>query len=232
MDVRKQEWIEKIKAFVLKKDNLLICVLTGILLLVIAWPVKSKEETNNNKNMSGLWNPTGKSVESDSKYIVLQENSNLKEPQLTEYYQEEGESSFSREREITYSLEQRLEEILSDIDGVGKVKVMVTLASSGEKIIEKDAPVNRSNIIENDSAGGNRTTNEMNTTETTIYITNAAGDKIPYVVKEISPEIAGVSVVARGGGNPLVEKNITEVIQALFGLETHKIKVVKMKQQE
>lgn len=52
------------------------------------------------------------------------------------------------------------------------------------------------------------------------------------MVKEVSPVIEGVSVVAQGGGNPLIQKNITEVIQALFGIEVHKIKVVKMKQQE
>mgnify|MGYP006875711212 CR=1 FL=1 len=38
-----------------------------------------------------------------------------------------------------------------------------------------------------------------------------------------------VTVVAQGGGNAVVQKNITDVIQALFGVEAHKIKVVKMK---
>jgi stage III sporulation protein AG len=44
--------------------------------------------------------------------------------------------------------------------------------------------------------------------------------------------VEGVSVVAQGGGDSQIQKNITEVIQALFGIEAHKIKVVKMKQEE
>ena len=50
-----------------------------------------------------------------------------------------------------------------------------------------------------------------------------------YVSKIREPSIEGVTVVAQGGGNAVIQKNITEVIQALFGIEAHKIKVVKMK---
>ena len=142
------------------------------------------------------------------------------------------ESGVLQEEYIVLNLEQRLEEILGAMQGVGRVKVMVTLASSGEKIVEKDIPLERNNIVENDSTGGNRSTNEMYSQEETVYSTNSEGDKIPYVVKENSAVVEGVSVVAEGGDSALVQKNISEVIQALFGIEAHKIKVVKMKQEE
>ena len=118
------------------------------------------------------------------------------------------------------------------MQGVGKVEVMITLASQGEKIVEKDIPLERSNVLENDAEGGSRSTNEMYSNEETVYTVNAQGDKIPYVTKETGVEVAGVSVVAQGGDQVLVQKNISEVIQALFGIEEHKIKVVKMKYQE
>ncbi len=41
-------------------------------------------------------------------------------------------------------------------------------------------------------------------------------------------EIEGVVVCAKGAANGKVAKNISEVIQALFGLEAHKIKIAKM----
>lgn len=41
-------------------------------------------------------------------------------------------------------------------------------------------------------------------------------------------EIEGVAVSAKGAGNGKVAKNISEVIQALFGLDAHKIKIAKM----
>ena len=41
-------------------------------------------------------------------------------------------------------------------------------------------------------------------------------------------EIEGVVVCAKGAANGKVAQNISEVIQALFGLEAHKIKIAKM----
>lgn len=39
--------------------------------------------------------------------------------------------------------------------------------------------------------------------------------------------VEGVAVVASGGGNSVVVQNITEVVEALFDVETHKIKVIR-----
>ena len=39
----------------------------------------------------------------------------------------------------------------------------------------------------------------------------------------------GITVVAQGGGNAVIQKNISDVLEALFHIEAHKIKVVKMK---
>lgn len=50
----------------------------------------------------------------------------------------------------------------------------------------------------------------------------------PYVVQTLEPEVSGVVVVAKGGGQGKVDKTITEIVQALFGVEAHKVKVVAM----
>ena len=65
--------------------------------------------------------------------------------------------------------------------------------------------------------------------ESTVYVTDSAGNNIPYVSKTMQPAVEGVTVVAQGGGDAVIQKNITEVIEALFDIEAHKIKVVKMK---
>ena len=54
-------------------------------------------------------------------------------------------------------------------------------------------------------------------------------DKTPYIIKKIEPQVNGVLVVAEGGDNPEVKKEIIETIQVLFGVELHKIKVMKLK---
>ena len=217
--------MEKIKQYLFKKDNFIIILLTGVLLLVIAWPIDNSVETG--KNESDLW---------DRGEGIITHNTNLKEDEGD--YNTEADDRYMVDNEIlqeeyvVQKLENRLEEILSSIEGVGKVNVMVKLACGEEKIVEKDIPLERSNIAESDSTGGNRSTNEMNSREETVYSTNARGDKIPYVIKVNSAKVEGVSVVAEGGDEAMVQKNISEVIQALFGIEAHKIKVVKMKQIE
>lgn len=39
--------------------------------------------------------------------------------------------------------------------------------------------------------------------------------------------VEGVAIVAEGGDNAVVVRNITEVVQALFNVDSHKIKVIK-----
>lgn len=39
--------------------------------------------------------------------------------------------------------------------------------------------------------------------------------------------VEGVAIVAEGGDNAVIVRNITEVVQALFHVDSHKIKVIK-----
>lgn len=125
-------------------------------------------------------------------------------------------------------LEKRVEQALSKVAGVGKVQVMLTRKSSGEKIVEKDAPVTDNITSEEDSEGGKRNTSEHTIGEETVYTQDGSGAQMPYVIEELEPQIAGVVVVAEGGDNSAVVTNITEAIMALFGVDVHKIKVMKM----
>ncbi|MBS7029608.1 MAG: stage III sporulation protein AG [Clostridium sp.] len=186
----------------LTKENMAIMALLGILLMVIAIPVK-KTETQKDQTAA----PENKSIASG-----------------TQETEEEGNpGGYAGE------LEERLESLLASMEGVGNVKVMVTLDSSREQVVEKDIPSTMDTTKETDSTGGSRDVINSRQEETTVYVTDSAGNKTPYVSKIREPSIEGVTVVAQGGGNAVIQKNITEVIQALFGIEAHKIKVVKMK---
>ena len=41
--------------------------------------------------------------------------------------------------------------------------------------------------------------------------------------------MTGVLVCAQGGGDPVVVQNIQEAVMALFQVDAHKIKIMKMK---
>lgn len=187
----------------LKKENMIVFVLLGILLLVIAIPLDSINKKSDTKE-----------AEADEEVTVLPEK---------------NKGTTDESMEYCLALETRIEELLSVMDGVGKVQAMVTISASREMIVEKDEPVNRATVTETDGSGGSRSTNESSYEYETIYITDSEGNKAPYVVKQIEPEIQGITVVAQGGGNAIVQKNISDVLEALFHIEAHKIKVVKMK---
>lgn len=45
--------------------------------------------------------------------------------------------------------------------------------------------------------------------------------------KELRPEISGIVISAEGGGSAVVRAEVSEAMEALFGLPQHKIKVLK-----
>lgn len=195
----------------LTKDNFLILFLVGILLMVIVWPVEKKEESGTSK--SGQWDSETAILSRQSEAVqsaVPDRNGNTREDELLSY---------------AASMESALEELLKTMDGVGKVRVMVTLESSCEAVVEKDTNTVREGTTEVDAAGGSRNTTNISESQETIY---RNGSDTPYVKKILSPQVSGVVVSAQGGGNAKTVQNITEAIQALFGLEAHKIKIVKM----
>ena len=142
----------------------------------------------------------------------------------------EAEETTEKEDYSAY-LENKLERVLAQMEGVGRVTVMITVSDNGESVVEKDASESSTTTTENDSSGGVRTVTEEQSSETTIYL-ETDGESRPYVQKEKLPSIEGVIVVAEGGGNSRVVSEISEAVEALFSVEAHKIKVVKMSSKE
>lgn len=127
--------------------------------------------------------------------------------------------------------EKQLADILSGIEGVGKVRVMITYKDSGTQVVEKDTSSSSNNTTEEDNSGGTRKTQETQNEQTTVY-DKSSSEGEPFVSKELTPEIEGVLVVAQGGGSAVVKQNISDAVLALFPVEAHKIVVVKMNLQE
>lgn len=192
-----------------QRDNLIILVLAGILLVVIALPTESTsaKKTDTTK------------VEQESTAVKSSEENTAQSAQ----------GQYASLYEYASYLEEELEEALMDMSGVGKVKVMITLEASEEQVVEKDEPFTRNNTTEKDSEGGNRTVYQMESGQETVYEKQGTNE-IPYVTKTILPKISGILIVAEGAGTGSVSKSITEIAQALFDVEAHKVRVVPMKE--
>ena len=124
-------------------------------------------------------------------------------------------------------IERKLEDILEKIDGAGDVKVMITYQDSGTQVVEKDKNTSENSLEESDSTGGVRSTKEQQLQESTVYEDADAGNT-PFVSKELLPKVEGILIVASGGDNQKVKQNISEAVLALFQVEAHRIKIVKM----
>lgn len=192
---------KKLMDKIMAKDRLVILLLAGVLLVVIALPADKK---------------------STDKEIVSSEEQSVSASEETDAY--------------TAYMERHLANVLSKVEGVGDVRVMITLKTSAEKVVEKDRETNGESVEEEDSQGGSRTTVNNSSSEETVYAGENSGmaedgtGQNPYVVKEISPEVEGVVVIAEGGNDPFVIQDISEAVQALFDVDTHKIKIMKLNQ--
>lgn len=122
----------------------------------------------------------------------------------------------NKENISTAGLNRQLEQILSQVDGAGKVRVLINYNQSGEKILAYDL---ESNTNEKESGKENNSKSEV------IY----DGNKMPVILKEYMPKVEGVIIVAQGGNNENVKKQLIAGTVALLGIDEHKIEVLKMK---
>lgn len=153
--------------------------------------------------------------------------------QEPEYIQAEGETDEKESQDpgqlSSYEamLENRVKEILRQVEGVGQVDVMIVLKSSEEKVVLKDISRDTDQTREQDSQGGTRISSSSQTRETAVLVQENAGSGQPFVEKELRPEISGIIISASGGDRPQVQSEISQAMEALFGLPAHKIKVLK-----
>lgn len=199
-----------------RRDNLLILVLLGVLLFIVALPVKKEDPAATDTGMEITEQYNAGILTSSGQQNVAQQD--------TVYVGTQAVTAGSMEEYAAY-LEEKLKKMLESVRGVGEVEVMITLESSEERIVEKDMTAERSQTEEQDSAGGTRTVSSSNTGYQTVYQEGSQGS--PFVVKTITPKVEGVLVVAEGAGKGNMTGEITQVVQALFGVEAHKVKVLE-----
>lgn len=184
---------EKWKLEQIKKEQWIVLLLVGILIMTVVFPSDKKSTSSQT-----IYAPEG----------------------------ETEKTKTNQELEEWADYEEKLEELLTKMDGAGKVKVMITRATSAENIVEKDRPFTIQMNQEKEEDGAK--SQQENRDETTVFEKDSQGNEMPYITKRLAPQIEGVLVLAQGGDNAVVARNITEAVMALFGIEAHKIKVMKM----
>lgn len=151
---------------------------------------------------------------------------NVNEPDNTKILaiQENSKDDISSEQQ---ELEQRLESILTKIEGVGKVSVLITYSETSEFVAMYNENFKESSTEEADTGGGTRKISEVDNSKEIIY-KEENGQKVPVTQKLILPKIEGAVVTAEGARNAEIKANIIQAVEAATGLATHKIQVFTM----
>lgn len=121
-------------------------------------------------------------------------------------------------------LSLQLEEILQQIDGVGKVNVLITYSQTNEIVPMYNQDISQKDTEETDTNGGTRKITETDTKREVIY-EESSGEKKPITQSIISPKIEGAIITAQGGNDTVVKANIIQAVEAVTGLSSHKIQV-------
>lgn len=116
--------------------------------------------------------------------------------------------------------ERQLAEILSQIDGAGSVRVMLTLRSGTTVEYQTDLESSTQKTEAGESAQSRRTT--------VIFTRGSAYDEAA-VVKTEYPVFQGALIVSKGADDAGVCLALKNAVSSLLGLGTDKITVVKMK---
>lgn len=113
-------------------------------------------------------------------------------------------------------LEERLTQILSQIDGVGKVEVLLTESAGAETLYQSD---------EDRSGAGESGSIRIET----VIISGADRAETGLVRTVNPPQYLGAVIVCQGGGNPTVVLSIVQAVAGATGIRSDHITVLKMK---
>ncbi len=122
-------------------------------------------------------------------------------PTSSEPKQAPVESTEPTQRE---SLGEELNAILSQIKGVGKVQVLLTVDTGSNTVYQTDG-------------------------EDTVIVTDGNRVQNGLVQRVESPAYRGAVVVCQGADSPMVRLSIVEAVSSVTGLSSDKITVLKMK---
>ena len=130
---------------------------------------------------------------------------------------------------LNYETEQKqeLKEILSKIDGVGKVDVKMYFESGEVKVPAYNSTTQTAETREEDSQGGTRST-VQETGGDTVVMYSQGGTNEPFILQTYKPKVTGIIIVAEGANNSKIRYDIQNAVSTLYNLSLDKVNVYPM----
>lgn len=116
------------------------------------------------------------------------------------------------------ALQEEMEEILSSLDGVGHLKLMLTVDGGSAYELARDE-------AQTQKRSGENTGERTQKNETVVLGSGASAEVV--VTRSRFPAFIGALVVCEGGDRAEVQLRVTQAVAALTGLSSERITVVK-----
>lgn len=134
--------------------------------------------------------------------------------QFTDTDTQSGDTADDRVEYNEQAIRQELEKMIECINGVGKVRVMITYDTTRETVYAANSDIDSQD-------------NETRS-QTEHIIIDANDGETGLTVKVIYPKVRGVAVVCSGGADPVIKGQIVDIVSALFDISSKNITVAEM----
>jgi len=138
-------------------------------------------------------------------------------------------AEFTNEEYINH-LEERLRNLISEIEGVGRNKVMITLESGVQYVYAQELRRSTDSTAGGSAGGalaaGGRVHESIE--ERFILVDTEFGRREALVLTRLPPRVQGVVIVCEGADNILVEQKLISVVTTTLGIPSTRVSVVKI----
>lgn len=125
--------------------------------------------------------------------------------------------------EYSAAVAAEVAQMVSAITGETNPHVTVTLRSMGETVYATEDRQSERNSQEYAGDSLNRAQTDGDTETTYIIVKDADGAQRPLVVTQTQPEIRGVVIVSRRGGDAQIRERITEAVKTALDLSSTQV---------
>lgn len=122
------------------------------------------------------------------------------------------------------AFEQKLESAFSKMEGVGKVRVILTLRTGTETVY---AVEEKKRLSQSQSSDGADDFDQDNESKITV-ISAEGGGQSPVTVKRVYPDFKGAVIICDGADNARVRLQLSEAVSCLTGITYENITITKM----
>lgn len=120
--------------------------------------------------------------------------------------------------DIEAAFEKRITALLTQVEGVGDCRVMVTLENSAKAVYATQSTHN-----DTQQADGS---NSASGSEEVLLVDTDTGP-VGLLLTELQPSVKGVVVVCAGGGDPAVSEQVTQLVATAFHISSRRVCVAK-----